>query len=265
LVNLKQRYEGGDDVREPRVLLIDIETSPNLGYVWAKWQQDVIDYEKEWFILCYSYRWMNDGKVRNVSLPNFRGYQKDKENDLKLMLELRKTLNQADVVIAHNGDNFDLPKIYTRFLYHRITPPAPFRTVDTCKIARSRFGFNSNKLDDIARYLGIGRKKTHIGFPLWKGCAFTGDPKAWKVMVGYNNHDVHLLEQVYLRFRPWINNHPNFNVFTETDACPKCQGTELQKRGFSITTTGKKQRLLCLNQECGAWSHGKIQKVTNIR
>lgn len=30
-----------------KILLFDIETSPNLSYTWEKYQQDVIAFEKE--------------------------------------------------------------------------------------------------------------------------------------------------------------------------------------------------------------------------
>ena len=30
-----------------KVLFFDIETAPNLSYVWGQWQQDVIDHAQE--------------------------------------------------------------------------------------------------------------------------------------------------------------------------------------------------------------------------
>jgi len=246
----------GDAMREPRVLVIDIETSPNLGYVWGKWEQNVIDFETEWHILCYAYKWLDQSKVHVVALPDFKSYKKEPDNDYHVVKSINDLYDKADVVIAHNGDKFDVPRINTRFVYHGMTPPAPFKTIDTCKVARAKFGFNSNKLDDIGRYLKVGRKIVHTGFALWKGCLM-GDKKSWATMKKYNAQDVLLLEAVYLKLRPWMTNHPNFNVFVGEEACPKCLGTKLEKRGFSYTNTGTKQRYKCLNKECGAWSHGK--------
>jgi len=251
--------EGGDDVRTPRVLLIDIETSPNLGYVWGKWQQDVMDFETEWHILCFAYKWLDQVRVKTVALPDFKGYKKNPDNDFNVVKAISDLFDKADVVIAHNGDRFDLPRINTRLVFHGISPPAPFKTIDTCKIARAKFGFNSNKLDDIGRLLKVGRKMVHTGFALWKGCLM-GDVKSWKTMRKYNAQDVLLLENVYLKLRPFMTSHPNFNVFTgEPTSCPKCQHNKLYRRGFSVTNTGRRQRYQCT--KCGAWSHGKLIKT----
>lgn len=255
--------KGGDTVNA-RVLLVDIETSPNLGYVWGKWEQDVIDFHQEWFMLCFAYKWLGEKRTRSVALPDFNGYKKDKMNDKKLLFCLRAILDKADFVIAHNGDKFDFTKINTRLVFHGFTPPAPFQTVDTCKVARAKFGFNSNKLDDIGRYLNLGRKIHHIGFPMWLGC-MSGDEASWKMMRKYNEKDVDLLELVYMKLRPWMTNHPNFNVITgELDACPRCRFPKLMKRGFSITKTGVKQRYQCCDPKCGAYSHGKSSSIRNI-
>src|SRR5712664_1835689 len=94
------------------------------------------------------------------------------------------------------------------------------------------FRFDSNKLDDLARYLGVGRKLPHTGFHLWKGC-MSGDREAWKTMKDYNKQDVILLENVYYRIRAWDKNHPSVNRGQE--ACPVCAGTDTHKRGFSYT------------------------------
>ena len=79
--------------------------------------------------------------------------------------------------------------MYARFLYHKLPPPSPFKSIDTVKVARRYFNMNSNKLDDIGRYLGLGRKVVHTGWDLWKRC-FNGDRSAWQEMISYNTQDV---------------------------------------------------------------------------
>ena len=39
--------------KTPKILLIDIETAPNLGYIWGKYEQNVIDYKTEWYLLSF--------------------------------------------------------------------------------------------------------------------------------------------------------------------------------------------------------------------
>lgn len=243
---------------KPKVLIYDIETSPNLSYTWGKWQQDVIDFEKEWYMLCFAYKWLGEKKIRVHSLPDYATYKKDKENDFELVKELWNLFEEADIIIAHNGDKFDIKKSNAKFLEHGFRPPSNYKTVDTLKVARKHFNLNSNRLDDIGRLLKIGRKVPTTGFHLWKGC-MTGDKTSWGQMVKYNKQDVNLLEQVYLELRPWMTNHPNMNLLQGTaHSCPTCGSGNCQKRGFRRTRSNTYQAYQC--QDCGGWSQGEIIK-----
>ena len=171
-------------------------------------------------------------------------------------------LDKADVVIAHNGDSFDIKKTNTRFAIHGMKPPSPYKSIDTKKLAKKYFKFDSNKLDDLGMYLSVGKKLSAGGFATWKGC-MQGDKKSWKRMVDYNKQDVVLLEKVYLALRPWMTNHPNINILDERlGACPTCGSDKVQKRGWAITPVNRKQRYHC--QNCGRWSMGRSEKNTGI-
>lgn len=247
---------------KPKILLFDIETSPNLGYIWGKWEQNVIAFEQEWFMLSFCAKWL-DGKTITRGLIDYPAYVKDKTNDKALVTELWQLFNEADIIIGHNGDKFDVRKSNTRFIEHGLMPPEPYKTIDTLKVAKKYFAFNSNKLDDLGKRLGVGRKIKTGGFELWLAC-LQGDAKAWQSMKRYNRQDVLLLEQIYLKLRPWITGHPNVSILTQTlDGCPSCGSLKLQRRGFGISKTGKYQRFQC--KECGAWSHTRPQQVTIIR
>lgn len=244
---MKKSISGSD---EPRILLIDIETSPNLGYTWGRWEQNVIENVKDWHLLSFAYKWLGEKKVSAHSLPDSKYYSKDPENDKELCAALWYLFNEADIIIAHNGDSFDIKKIQARLLVHDMLPPSPFKTIDTKKVAKKHFKFDSNKLDELGRQLGIGRKMHHSGFDLWKGC-MAGDKKSWKTMVEYNKQDIVLLEKVFLKMRPWIS----FPIVrTENGTCRNCESVHLQKRGFSHTRTHTTQRLQCT--DCGAWNLG---------
>lgn len=240
-----------------KIAFVDIETAPSLGWIWGKWEQNVIDFKTDWYILSYAVKWVGEKRVKTYGLCDYSDYQKDKENDEALVNDLWKVFDEADILIAHNGDSFDIRKSNSRFLIHKLPPPSPYKTVDTLKIARRAFKFDSNKLDDLGRYLGIGRKVPHTGFNLWQGC-MTGDLQAWKKMKQYNGHDVELLEQVYYAVRAWAPVHPNVNK-GQLQACPKCGSTKTQKRGFSYTLLRQKQRYQC--HGCGGWFEGSARKV----
>lgn len=242
-----------------KLLFLDIETAPSVGYVWGKWEQNVIDFKSDWYILSYAYRWVGGKRVTAVGLDDFPIFKRDKENDSQLLASLWKLLDEADIIIAHNGDGFDMPKINTRFISHKMKPPSPYKTVDTLKIARRAFKFDSNKLDDLGRYLGVGRKLPHTGFHLWKGC-MSGEPKSWALMKRYNAHDVELLEKVYIQMRSWAPTHPTVLQGVKSTAnCPKCGSNKLQKRGFSYTAVSQKQRFQC--QKCNGWHDGPAIRI----
>lgn len=247
--------------QKARILLYDIETTPNLAYVWGKYQQDVIAYDSEWHILCFAYKWLGEKRTHVVALPDFPLYKKDKTNDREVVKKLHELFDEADVIIAHNGDSFDQKKVHARFMVHKLGPPTPYRQIDTRKVARKYASFNSNKLDDLGRVLGLGQKLSTGGFSLWLGC-MNGVQAAWNTMKRYNKQDVVLLEKVYLALRPWISPHPAMNLMEERlDSCPNCGGGHLVKCGTYFNRVSKVQVWQC--QNCGA--HPRSRMVDAVK
>lgn len=236
-----------------KILLFDIENAPMLGYFWRRYEADIIKVIEESYILCVGYKWLGE-KTEVISLQDYRGTKESREK--KMLLDLKKKMNEADLIIGQNGDNFDIKICNARMIFHDIEPPAPYKTIDTLKVARKYFKFSSNKLDDLGEYLGVGRKVKHKGIDLWFEC-MDNEKEAWKDMIKYNKQDVDLLERVYLKMRPWINPHPNVNVLEEKlSNCPKCGDSHIQKRGFGIVGINKRQKYQCMN--CGGWSSGGL-------
>ena len=248
---------------EFRTAFIDIETAPNLGYIWGKWEQNVLEFESEWYILSFSIKWQGDRKPTTYALPDFPLYKKEPENDRQLVKKLWDIFNEADLIVAHNGDNFDCKKSNARFIFHGLTPPAPYKTVDTLRVARRHFNFTSNKLDDIVKYLGIGQKVKTGGYDLWSRC-LKGDTAAWALMKKYNEHDVILLEKVYDRFRGWHTTHPNVNLKDNPHEgkCPACGSLNVQRRGWEYIRAMRARRYAC--QDCGKWSKGKRERIPGV-
>lgn len=240
-----------------KVLLIDLETSPITGYSWNLWETNILDIKKDWYILSFAYKWLGDSKVTAKALPMYKGYGKDKENDLSLCEDLWVLFDQADVIVAHNGQAFDVKKSNARFVTHGFKPPSPYKIVDTKLVAKKYFKFESNKLDNLGKSLGLGEKLETGGFSTWLGC-MAGDKNAWDKMIKYNKQDVVLLEKVYLRLRDWIVNHPRITDKSINEACANCGSTHIQKRGTMRNKTTTLQRLHC--QGCGAWHSVKIEK-----
>lgn len=249
-------------MKNPKILVFDIETAPNLGYIWGKYEQNVIDYDNEWYMLCFAAKWLNKKQVITSKLSDYKMFNRDKKNDLEVVKALWTLLDEADVVITHNGDSFDIKKANARFVYHGLNAPSSYKTIDTKKLAKKYFKFNSNKLDDLGKHFGIGEKVKHEGFELWLKC-MEGNKKAWNDMIRYNKQDVVLLEKLYKKLLPWITNHPNVGIYQGKEyACPNCGSNKVQRQGFKYTKSNVYQRWQC--QECFSWSQS-IKSETIIK
>jgi len=241
---------------KPRVLYYDIETAPNLAYVWGQYEQNVIAHDREWYLLCVSYKWEGERKTHVCALDDFKeAYKKDPENDYHVAKKMWELFDEADVVVAHNGDKFDMRKANARFIVHGFGPPSKPKSVDTLKVARRHFMFNSNKLNHLGQHLGLGEKVDTGGFETWAGC-MRGDVKAWKTMKKYAKQDVDLLVKVYKELRPWMNNHPNLNVFTGSSNCPTCGSSNIQYRGYQYTKVATYRQFQC--NDCRSYSRTRL-------
>lgn len=237
----------------PKIVFLDIETAPIQAFAWGPMHETSLCHVIEpTFMLCFAYKWLGESKVHTRALCDYPGYRKNRKDDKALVKDLWEILDRADLVVAHNGDSFDIKKSNARFIVHGLKPPTPFKSIDTLKIARANFKFDSNKLDNIGRYLQVGKKLAHTGMHLWLGC-MDGDPSSWRVMKRYNAQDVRLLESVYERVKPWAKNHPILTAIAPQKhlACPTCLSFDVQRRGWRVNKVKKVPRFQC--QSCGSW------------
>lgn len=251
------------ETKEPRILLFDIEVSPTIAAVWTPYNTNTVWKEKDWYMLSWSAKWLNESKITTKCLADYGSYVPGSDDDRELVEELWSLLDEADWVIGHNVDKFDVPKCKARFVKHGLDPVSSFKTIDTCKLSRKVFGFFSNKLDDIGQFLGLGQKVSTGGYSLWKNC-MAGDKQAFAKMKKYNTQDVKLLEDVYLTLRAWDDSHPNINLIANTsDHCPKCGSGEIVRRGYSVSRIGRAHRFQC--KSCKGYSTGSYKKEVEVR
>lgn len=248
---------------KPRILFYDLETSYTVGAVWGLYDQNVSKVLRDPYILTFAYKWLGEKQTHVVSLPDFSLYNRDKRSDAALVKKLWELFDEADIIVAHNGISFDQKWAYGRFIVNGMQPPSPSQYVDTKVVAKNKFRFNSNKLDDIARYFGLGRKiRTDID--LWVDIVENDDKSAWRKMEIYNKMDVILLEKIYLKMLPFMTNHPNIGVIIgEKRVCPNCGSSKIQKRGLIPSGTTLRQSWYCWNCHCRKSS--PIKDGTQIR
>lgn len=256
-----KRYFQSEYPDVPEIYILDIETLPLEVYSWGVYKQRINpdNVIRDWCLLSYSAKRLFSPKVTGRILTPAEATKRD---DKKLTEEISQILNNADIIIAHNGKSFDIPKINNRLLMHDIRPPSPYQVIDTKDAAAKALGFTSNKLDYIAKKLGLGQKK-HTDFDLWVQCS-NGNKEALQYMLEYNKEDVILLEDVYVKLRPWIFNHPNLGLYMNLDqtlkTCPNCNSDDLDLDGTYTTTASVFDSFSCNN--CGARGRNKKSKRT---
>lgn len=246
---------------KPKILLIDIETSPIIAHVWQLFDNNVglNQIEKDWHLLSFSAKWLGEKEIFYADQRN----EKDISNDKKLLEKVWKLLDEADIVIGQNSKQFDIKKLNARFVLNGMKPPSSYRQIDTLRLAKKYFGFTSNKLAYMSSKLNKKYKKLdHKDFPgheMWVEC-LKGNKKAWVAMEKYNKYDVLSLEELYTKLIPW-DNSINFAVY-EPDKGPVCScgHNNFRAKGFAYTASGKFQRYECL--KCGAQQQSKQNILT---
>lgn len=238
-----------------KILILDIENAPMMSYHWGVWKQNIGAPmrvpDNRSYMMSIAMKWLGSDEIHY--------FETRTEDDKELVAKTLAFLDEADIVIAHNGKSFDIKKINAYAIMNDLPPPSPYRQIDTLIEARKHFMFERNTLAHVATALGCSPKLDHAefqGFELWKEC-MKGNEKAWAEMKKYNIQDIVTLEEVYLKMRPYIKGHPNVATVAESSKskCTACGSSSLSKYGYSVTNVSKFQRYKC--NECGSYSRGR--------
>lgn len=220
--------------RKVRRLFWDIEVSPNVVLSWRIGHKIAIlpdSILKERAIICIAWKWEGEKEVKTAAWTS-------EQDDKPVVEAFLKDALEADELVAHNGDRFDVGWLRTRALKHGLGPLPSFKTVDTLAWAKRLCLFNSNKLDYIARFLGVGAK-TRTDYDLWKD-VLKGDPKALNRMVAYCANDVRVLERVWAKLRDLTEGKTHAGALAGHDkwSCPHCASEKVETNRTSMTAFG---------------------------
>jgi uncharacterized protein YprB with RNaseH-like and TPR domain len=237
---LQELDEENTEEKEFKRMFFDIETSYNIVKSWRTGYNLTIqpgDIVKERAIICICWKWENENEVHYLKWD-------EDQCDKAMLQEFAKELAKADEVIGHNGDRFDIKWLRTRCLFHRIPFNATIKSLDTLKKARSAFNFNSNKLDYIAKYLGVGGKTETGGMKLWDDIIFDKCKTAMHKMVTYCKNDVVILEDVFQVMQSYIHQNSHVGVYKggKKHSCPSCGSDDIALLANPITKKGTIQR-----------------------
>lgn len=245
-------------MNEPRIVLFDLETLPNLKQALKVWPR-LSQYPGKTMrasitsIACAGWKVLDEKKTHCINAWDFSRWSKNVNDDYSVCKELRKVLESADAIVTHNGKRFDWKFIQTRLLLNGLKPLPKIPQIDTCAIARANLLMFDNRLGTLGDHLVDDTKLAHQGWELWE-LVHSRDPEAMKLMTKYCIQDVVLLEKIMKPLRPFISNMPNYNLWDlgKQIICPTCGSTSQVKRnGTRATKTSVYQRYHC--KACGSY------------
>lgn len=172
------------------ILYIDLEVSKTMLYNYGlRVPSKYINPDNivhEYYIICWSASYMHDDKIWSDCVTKEEAQD---WTDKNRMSHLRDLMASADIIAGHNVDAYDIKRANTKFLLAGLEPVIGKPTFDTLKIARTKFAFESNKLDYISKKLGL-RPKDDITDDDWQKIVRTGDKKTLQKVNKYCQGDV---------------------------------------------------------------------------
>lgn len=167
---------------------------------------------------------------------------------------------------ASHNSRFDQPVVEGRLIQHGLRPLPPKPHIDLWKLARTKLGHRrqGHRLQAWQDRLGLRVDKTPVKASVWIA-ARHGDKNALQYIYDHCRQDVRVLEEVYTRMRPWVENQPAWGLFTHEDGvCPSCGSEDVYREGFKVALTRVYQQWSC--KACGRWWRGtKAVHMTNTR
>ena len=127
----REKMEG--KVRELGLRLVpwDIETGMNLQYAFDIWNgtspKAIV---KDRYMISSAWKDIGTTKVKAVSiLDDKTRFKKDPMDDYVVVHRTYEALHDADLLIAHYGDRFDMPFFNARAIKHGLKPLPLIKTV----------------------------------------------------------------------------------------------------------------------------------------
>lgn len=229
---LAREKEGDVAPRGAKVAFIDIEVSASIVAAFNMYRHfSTPDHVMQYpYILTAAWNWLHDDEsvVHTEALTNFDRFNEDHTDDMELVKVLWQICDEADILVIHN-ERFDRGWMNQRFAAHGFPEPSPYRVICTLKALKKNMSLPSNSLNYSTEYFELEHSKLkHEGISLWIEC-MSGDEDAFERMLTYNKGDIPTLRSLYLKIRPFIQNHPNVALYYGDNAqrCPACGSQDL--------------------------------------
>lgn len=247
---------------EPKILFFDVETKPVRCWTFSIGRKVTISHENICYgdsfdIICICYKWAHENKIHSLD------WGIKTQNSGKMIESFSKVLAEADMVVGHNADRFDIRQINTQRLLHGQEPIMWPECEDTLKQFKKYFALPSYKLDYLGRIL-TGSGKDKMVLQDWVDIVENKDKKALDKMIRYCKKDVLKLQEIYNSVYKYVKPKIHAGVLAGKvgHTCPRCGSDQLQSRGTGIRRVGRVKRFQC--KDCGSWSQATILKSGNL-
>ena len=243
LVEAKKQYDAKvgkrpapPEGRPLKRLFWDIEVSPNLVFSWRTGFKIDINYEgivEERKVICIAYSWEDSNKVTVLRWD-------ENQDDKQMLKTFLDVANEADELVGHYADYFDLPWFRTRCLLHGLEPLPIYKTIDTKVLASKYFYFNSNKLDYLSKVLGFGGK-LKTDYALWIDVVLRNSKEALDRMCRYCGVDVLRLKQVFGKLSVYAKpvSHAGVLAGKPIWSCPRTGSTHVKVSKTRVSAQGR--------------------------
>lgn len=245
------------EVRKPKILLWDVETAKMVlrmrTYSLKQYSNflNPMDIERDIWMVCAAWKWYGEPVVASTSvLKDAERFKNNYADDYHVVKTLWDLMDEADILVAHNGDAFDWKIFTSRCIANHLPPPNKPVMVDTLKIARREFKFSSNQLRYLAKFLGVTDKDDA---PKWDLVA-EGNEEEIGYCEKYCRQDIRTLDAIYTRLLPYITNHPHVG---HRGLCPKCRHFDIQSAKTRYLKSGKSYKQMRCNPKGGCGSYFK--------
>lgn len=222
----------------------------------------------DWHFTCVSWAELNlqhqkVGKIECVSLlDDMKRFNKDHRDDYVIVKKLHEVLKDCDILIGHNLQSFDFPKLNYKFAKYGLSALDNPVIVDTLRAARKYFRSTSNSLYFLAKEFNVALKDDLPKGVMHK--ADEGDVKSLKRLISYNKQDIRAGSELYFKMLPFIKNHPDIrkimgmvekpSELNDLKVCATCGSSNVRKNGTRVTKTGRFQAYHC--GDCGSSTRG---------
>jgi|GEM_PF-5368127 len=252
--------------RKPKILIYDLEFCATQTF-----KGDLrID---PGFIFCFGYKELGSPRAKTISILDYPG--RTSIDDSNLVREIGKILQDVDLHVFQFGKRCDFKFIQTKLLKHGFPLLSnKYTAFDTCEYARRYLGLKSNSLAALATFFNLDESKMHLPADTWL-LANAGNELAIRRIARRCESDVRITEEIYLRLRPLVTDHPpihsistleELGVAERPKLCQCCgEVGSFSAQGPRPLKTKIMQQWKC--RRCGAWvsTELKVPKPEKVK